>query len=298
MTYDQFWQRLATVYDRHEAQAVARTVLDTVFGMTLTDICCGKVTQLSADEGARLEKIIRRLEKSEPVQYVLGEAWFCGRRFTVRPGVLIPRPETEDLAAWAVELSAQQAKEQAQQAKEQATQADGGATQAPRLLDIGTGSGCLAATLALDIPGAEVTAWDISPDALAIASDNARQLGARVTFSLRDALHAPADDSQWSLIVSNPPYILERERTAMHRNVTDYEPPLALFVPDDDPLLFYRAIARYALRALRPGSWLLFEANTAFADDVAAMGRQLGFRRVEVRPDRFGRQRDVAMQRA
>lgn len=298
MTYDQFWQRLATVYDRHEAQAVARTVLDTVFGMTLTDICCGKVTQLSADEGARLEKIIRRLEKSEPVQYVLGEAWFCGRRFTVRPGVLIPRPETEDLAAWAVELSAQQAKELAQQAKKQAPQADGEAQHAPRLLDIGTGSGCLAATLALDIPGAEVEAWDISPDALAIASDNARQLGARVTFSLRDALHAPADDGVWSLIVSNPPYILERERTAMHRNVTDYEPPLALFVPDDDPLLFYRAIARYALRALRPGGWLLFEANTAFADDVAAMGRQLGFRRVEVRPDRFGRPRDVAMQRA
>lgn len=289
MTYDQFWQRLATVYDRHEAQAVARTVLDTVFGMTLTDICCGKVTQLSADEGARLEKIIRRLEKSEPVQYVLGEAWFCGRRFTVKPGVLIPRPETEDLAAWAVELSAQQA-------KEQAPQADGEAPQTPRLLDIGTGSGCLATTLALDIPGAEVEAWDISPDALAIASDNARQLGAHVTFSLRDALHAPADDGVWSLIVSNPPYILERERTTMHRNVTDYEPSLALFVPDDDPLLFYRAIARYALRALRPGGWLLFEANTAFADDVAAMGRQLGFCRVEVRPDRFGRPRDVAMQ--
>ena len=298
MTYDQFWQRLATVYDRHEAQAVARTVLDTVFGMTLTDICCGKVTQLSADEGARLEKIIRRLEKSEPVQYVLGEAWFCGRCFTVRPGVLIPRPETEDLAAWAVELSAQQAKELAQQADGGAPQANGEAPQAPRLLDIGTGSGCLATTLALDIPGAEVEAWDISPDALAIASDNARQLGARVTFSLRDALHAPADDSVWSLIVSNPPYILERERTAMHRNVTDYEPPTALFVPDDDPLLFYRAIARYALRALCPDGWLLFEANTAFADDVAAMGRQLGFCRVEVRPDRFGRPRDVAMQRA
>ena len=291
MTYDQLWQRLAAVYDRREAQAVARTVLGTAFGMTLTDICCGKVTQLSADEGARLEKIISRLEKSEPVQYVLGEAWFCGRRFTVRPGVLIPRPETEDLAMWAVELSAQQAKEQAQQA-------DGGATQAPRLLDIGTGSGCLAATLALDIPGAEVEAWDISPDALAIASGNARRLGARVTFRLQDALHAPAGTGVWSLIVSNPPYILERERAAMHRNVLDHEPPTALFVPDDDPLLFYRAIARYALQALRPGGRLLFEANTAFADDVAAMGRQLGFTGVEVRPDRFGRPRDVAMQRA
>lgn len=292
MTYDQLWQRLAAVYDSREAQAVARTVLGTAFGMTLTDICCGKVTQLSADEGARLEKIVRRLEKSEPVQYVLGEAWFCGRRFAVRPGVLIPRPETEDLAMWAVELAAQ--------TPGRAQTGPGGGAQTPscRLLDIGTGSGCLATTLALDIPGAEVEAWDISPDALAIAAGNARSLGARVTFRLRDALHAPADTDAWDTIVSNPPYITEGERAEMHRNVLGYEPELALFVPGDDPLLFYRAIGRYALQALRPGGRLLFEANTAFADDVAAMGRRLGFTGVEVRPDRFGRPRDVAMQRA
>lgn len=275
MTYDQLWQRLAAVYGRHEAQAVVRTVLDSVFGMSLTDICCGKVTQLSAEDAMRLEKIMLRLEKSEPVQYVLGEAWFCGRRFTVGPGVLIPRPETEDLADWAV-----------------ATAQPGA-----RVLDIGTGSGCLAVTLALDIVGSEVEAWDLSRQALDTAEQNARQLGASVVFRLQDALCPPADEERWDLIVSNPPYVLDSERATMHHNVLDYEPATALFVPDHDPLLFYRAIARYASRALKPGGTLLFETNTAFAHDVALLSEEVGMECVEVRNDRYGKPREVGLKR-
>ena len=275
MTYDQLWQRLAAVYGRHEAQAVVRTVLDSVFGMSLTDICCGKVTQLSAEDAMRLEKIMLRLEKSEPVQYVLGEAWFCGRRFTVGPGVLIPRPETEDLADWAV-----------------ATAQPGA-----RVLDVGTGSGCLAVTLALDIVGSEVEAWDLSRQALDTAEQNARQLGARVVFRQQDALCPPADEERWDLIVSNPPYVLDSERATMHRNVLDHEPATALFVPDHDPLLFYRAIARYASRALKPGGTLLFETNTAFAHDVALLSEEVGMECVEVRNDRYGKPREVGASR-
>ena len=283
MTYNDLIARLAPLYGRQEAQAVVRTVLDALWGMSLTDICCGKVTQLSAEDATRLDKIMRRLEKSEPVQYALGEAWFAGRRFGVGPSVLIPRPETEGLAAWAADTG-------------RAMCAAGGTPGQPRplsVLDIGTGSGCLAVTLALDMPGASVTAWDISPRALDIARDNARRLAAPVSFVLQDALHAPHDSCRWHVVVSNPPYICERERASMHANVLGHEPHTALFVPDDDPLLFYRAIARYAAAALVPGGALLFETNTLYAADVARLMEREGLERAEVRPDCFGRPRMV-----
>lgn len=321
MTYNQLWKRLTTIYNEREAQAIVRTVLDALFGMSLTDICLGKVTQLSADDTTRLEKIMQRLEKSEPVQYVLGAEWFAGRLFDVAPGVLIPRPETEDLVKWACDEAKEKEKEdnskeergkeekevskkrEAPKKEEQLLSSlfknnkevpeKGEEAPHPSILDIGTGSGCIAITVALALPQARVTAWDISTDALAIAAGNAHRLGASVRFEHQDALSAPDDEERWDVIVSNPPYICDRERADMSDNVLSYEPELALFVPDSDPLLFYRAIARYASKALKPGGRLLFETNTAYAHEVAQVMANEGFTAIEVRNDCFGKPRMV-----
>ena len=346
MTYNQLWKRLTAIYNEREAQAIVRTVLDALFGMSLTDICLGKVTQLSADDTTRLEKIMQRLEKSEPVQYVLGAEWFAGRLFDVAPGVLIPRPETEDLVKWACDEAKEKEKEdnskeergkeekevskkgEAPQKEEQllssplkeeeeglrkgkdASQKEeqhlssllksnkeasekGEEVPHPSILDIGTGSGCIAITVALALPQARVTAWDISTDALAIAAGNAHRLGASVRFEHQDALNAPDDEERWDVIVSNPPYICDKERADMSDNVLSYEPELALFVPDSDPLLFYRAIARYASKALKPGGRLLFETNTAYVHEVAQAMANEGFTAIEVRNDCFGKPRMV-----
>ena len=346
MTYNQLWKRLTAIYNEREAQAIVRTVLDALFGMSLTDICLGKVTQLSADDTTRLEKIMQRLEKSEPVQYVLGSEWFAGRLFDVAPGVLIPRPETEDLVKWACDEAKEKEKEdnskeergkeekevskkrEAQKKEEQPLSSPlkeekeglrkgedaskkeeqllsslfknnkevpekGEEAPHPSILDIGTGSGCIAITVALALPQARVTAWDISTDALAIAAGNAHRLGASVRFEHQDALSAPDDEERWDVIVSNPPYICDRERADMSDNVLSYEPELALFVPDSDPLLFYRAIARYASKALKHGGRLLFETNTAYAHEVAQAMADEGFTAIEVRNDCFGKPRMV-----
>ncbi len=297
MTYNQLWKRLTAIYNEREAQAIVRTVLDALFGMSLTDICLGKVTQLSADDTTRLEKIMQRLEKSEPVQYVLGAEWFAGRLFDVAPGVLIPRPETEDLVKWACDEAKEKEKEdnskEERGKEEKEVSKKGEEAPHPSILDIGTGGGCIAITVALALPQARVTAWDISTDALAIAAGNAHRLGASVRFEHQDALNAPDDEERWDVIVSNPPYICDRERADMSDNVLNYEPELALFVPDSDPLLFYRAIARYASKALKPGGRLLFETNTAYAHEVAQAMADEGFTAIEVRNDCFGKPRMV-----
>lgn len=296
MTYNQLWKRLTAIYNEREAQAIVRTVLDALFGMSLTDICLGKVTQLSADDTTRLEKIMQRLEKSEPVQYVLGAEWFAGRLFDVAPGVLIPRPETEDLVKWTCDEAKEKEKEdnsKEERGKEEKEVSKKEEVPHPSILDIGTGSGCIAITVALALPQARVTAWDISTDALAIAAGNAHRLGASVRFEHQDALSAPDDEERWDVIVSNPPYICDRERADMSDNVLSYEPELALFVPDNDPLLFYRAIARYASKALKPGGRLLFETNTAYAHEVAQTMANEGFTAIEVRNDCFGKPRMV-----
>ena len=270
MTYDEMWREIASAYDESEAKAVARLALETMFGLSKADVYCGKVSELSGEEEERLKAVTRRLASAEPVQYVMGWEEFCGRRFSVRPGVLIPRPETEDLCRWAVETG-------------------GG-----RVLDIGTGSGCIAITLALDMPQAQVEAWDVSADALAVARENARSLGAEVYFRQQDALCPPLDDCDvYDLIVSNPPYICEHERSLMARNVLEHEPHQALFVSDDKPLLFYSAIAGYASHALKEGGSLLFECNTAHVDDTADMLQGMGFCDVEARNDLFGKPRFV-----
>lgn len=270
MTYRELWRTLEPLYGNGEARAVTDYVLDVCFGLSKADILCGAVEEMTAEKTAELNKIFGRLMEGEPVQYVLGRAEFCGRWFSVRPGVLIPRPETEELCAWIT--------------------ADSKASASPKVLDIGTGSGCIAITLQLDMPESKVTAWDISADALDVARENAQQLGANVNFVKLDALNAKPE-GEWDVIVSNPPYICEKEKKDMAVNVLEHEPHTALFVPDADPLLFYRAITRLAVQTLSKGGRLYFEINPIYADDTCHMMRAEGMSAVELRSDMYGKQR-------
>ena len=274
-TYQQLWQSLTPLYDAGEAQAIVRTVLDVEYGMTLTDIICGKVNELSSDEERNLEEIIIRLQNGEPVQYVLGEADFAGRTFHVEPGVLIPRPETAELCQWVEEDAS-------------SLEAD-----APKqILDICTGSGCIAITLGLTIPNSEVTGWDISEDALRIAQGNVEMLKVgNVRIEYQDALMLPKAAEAADIIVSNPPYICEKEKADMEKNVLEHEPSIALFVPDEDPLKFYRAIAEYASSALKSGGALYFEINPIYEKETREMLQSLGFKDIETKDDAFGKKR-------
>ncbi len=270
MTYRELWRTLEPLYGNGEARAVTDYVLDVCFGLSKADILCGAVEEMTAEKTAELNKIFGRLTEGEPVQYVLGRAEFSGRWFNVRPGVLIPRPETEELCAWIT--------------------ADSKASGSPKVLDIGTGSGCIAITLQLDMPESKVTAWDISADALDVARENAKQLGANVNFVKQDALNAKPK-GEWDVIVSNPPYICEKEKKDMAVNVLEHEPHTALFVPDADPLLFYRAITRLAVQTLSNGGRLYFEINPIYADDTCRMMQAEGMTAVELRSDMYGKQR-------
>ena len=274
-TYQQFWQSLTPLYDAGEAQAIVRTVLDVEYGMTLTDIICGKVNELSSDEERNLEEIIARLQNGEPVQYVLGEADFAGRIFHVEPGVLIPRPETAELCQWIEEeVSSLKADERKQ------------------ILDICTGSGCIAITLGLNIPNSEVTGWDISEDALRIAQGNVEMLKAgNVRIEYQDALMLPKAAETADIIVSNPPYICEKEKADMEKNVLEHEPSIALFVPDEDPLKFYRAIAEYASSALKSEGALYFEINPIYEKETREMLEELGFKDIKTKEDAYGKKR-------
>lgn len=269
-------RRLQSCYEEHEARAIARYILEVRFGMTLTDICAGKDKQFSAEERDDLENIIGRLQQNEPVQYVLQQADFCGRTFHVASGVLIPRPETEELVRWILDEHA--------------------GSGAPRILDIGTGSGCIAITLSLEIPQAEVTAIDISPAALGIAKKNAEAHHARVSFRTQDILQKdiPADSGgNIDIIVSNPPYICLSEEAEMGDNILRYEPRTALFVPDDTPLLFYEAIGDFARKALRPQGFLYVETNRRYGHETVELLRRIGLKDIELRKDLCGNDRMI-----
>lgn len=276
---------------------MTRMLLEDLFSLSFADILCGATEHLSDADTLRLQQSVARLLDAEPLQYVTGTAFFCGHPFHVAPGVLIPRPETEWMVDTAVNLVT---------------------SSAPRILDIGTGSGCIATSISLALADKHcyTEAWDISEDALRIAADNAARLGAEVKFRRRDALRleddfsaeerleaeqggaeALRDSASWDIIVSNPPYICNREAADMHANVLRHEPHLALFVPDTDPLLFYRAIARYAMRSLRKGGWLLFECNMLYAHDTAQMASDMGFATSVVEDDCFGKPRFVKAQK-
>lgn len=270
MSYEALWHRLTSLYDAGEAKAIVRWLLDVRFGLSMADILCDKMKELPKENQKALERMMQRLESGEPIQYIIGVADFFGRSFHVAPGVLIPRPETAELCEYV--LSCRKTEE--------------------KILDIGTGSGCIAITLALEIPEAKVTAWDISDDALPIAQENAKTLGANVAFEKRDILDTSLSTSQtWDVIVSNPPYIMPSERDGMEENVLGHEPSLALFAPADNPILFYQRIGDYAVHSLKSGGCLYFELNPLTADDVADDLRQRGFKDIEIRLDQYGKNR-------
>ena len=277
MTYQELYKSLASRYPEREAKAVIRYLLEVGYGLTMADILSGAAERIPTDEmGANL----KRLLNFEPVQQVVGKAEFGGRLFKVTPDVLIPRPETYELCQWV---------------EEETKKAEGD----PSILDIGTGSGCIAITLTLDIPHAKVEAWDISSEALAVARDNAQALQAHVNFKQVDALFSlPIHGGLgWVSIVSNPPYICRKEAAAMEPHVLDHEPHQALFVPDEDPLLFYKAIGQYASSALANRGSLFFEINPLYAAVITNMLDEMGFFEIETRKDQFGKVRFVRAQR-
>ena len=278
MNYNEMWQLLAQSYDEGEAKAIARMTYEMRFGLTLSDLCLGKDTQLSADDQTQLQEIAQRLIQQEPIQYVLGQADFCGRTFMVNKHVLIPRPETEELCRWMpFPLPSLNGEE-------------------TTILDIGTGSGCIAITLAAMYPETRVYGWDISAEALEVARANARHHNVHVEFEQMDVLNIPNLSSliyHFSFIISNPPYICNKEREAMDANVLNHEPHTALFVPDDDPLLFYRAIAQYGQTALTDGGWLYFEINPLYVEALVDMLRKMSYHNIEIKEDQYGKQRMI-----
>ena len=272
MTYRDFWHPLTAVYELREAQAVARLVVEKLFGLTLTDVACGAVEQMDEQ---RLLDFQQQLLAGQPVQYVLGQADFFGRTFFVGSGVLIPRPETEELCRLVLGMLAQQ-------------------KEGFGILDIGTGSGCIACTLAAEVRGARVEAWDISEEALQIARKNAEQLRVSVAFRRVDVLQQALPTSgRFDLIVSNPPYICEHERQQMDDVVLGYEPHVALFVPDDDPLRFYRAIGQQARHILNDGGRVALELNAAYGQAAIRLMETLGFQDVRLHQDQFGKDRFI-----
>jgi len=270
-------QQLTPLYENREAHAIALRVMEDGFGIPPIDIYADKVRHFSAEEMRRLQAILERLTGGEPLQYVLGTAWFAGRKLHVGPGVLIPRPETEELVDW---VAAEWGKG------------------APRILDAGTGSGCIALALADRLPAAHIEAWDISPAALAIARRNAAERGSGVAFKLRDMLAAPPAATHFDVIVSNPPYVRENERAAMTPQVVRHEPASALFVPDSDPLLFYKALARLARTCLRPGGCLYLEINEALGPETLQTLKAGGLRDLRLRQDSFGKDRMASARQA
>lgn len=270
MTYEEFWKPLTQIYDAGEAKAVTRFVAEVHCGLSLADLLAGR-------EMTDVDSFHEKLLSGEPVQYVLGEADFGPRKFLVTPSVLIPRPETYELCQWCLPPTP---------------------FWRGSILDIGTGSGCIACTLAAELPQAMVTAWDISEKALEIASENAKRTHVHVSFEQVDILsplttqHSPLNT--YDLIVSNPPYICESEAAEMEPHVLNHEPAQALFVPDNDPLLFYRHIGNYAKTALYEGGKLYFEINPRFCKDTGQLLSGLGFHDIQVRKDQFGKERFIS----
>lgn len=263
---------LQKCYPMQEVSTLTRIICCELLGQRSIDYYLGKDITLSSNEEQKLKSILERLSKFEPIQYVQGTARFLGRSFLVAPSVLIPRPETEEL----VELILKESR-----------------PTDVSLLDIGTGSGCIAITLAKELPGTHVTAWDISTEALDIAHQNNEMHRASVCLLQQDVFTTPATAEHYNLIVSNPPYVCEAEKEGMEANVLEWEPHLALFVPDDDPLRYYRRIAVLGRELLTVGGRLYFEINRAFGQEMTTMLQEQGYTEVRVRKDISGNNRFV-----
>ena len=265
---------LEGIYPPEEIRAIMRLIWEDVCEFSPVDVILRKDTVLDESLRKKIEVIVEKLLRQEPIQYILGHTYFDGERFKVGSGVLIPRPETEELTHLIIRENKNR--------------------QLRKIADIGTGSGCIAIALSRHFHDCCIEGWYISPEALRIATENNRNLGATVSFFQRDILqYIPAAEAlcTYDLIVSNPPYIVPSEMAGMEPHVLDYEPHTALFVPEDDPLLFYRAIARVGKGLLRKGGKLYFEINPIFARDMSEMLSSEGYDNIRTDNDLFGRQR-------
>lgn len=268
-------QSLQGFYPLSELQSLAKIICLDLLGVDAIDFYSGKDIDLSQKKEKDLETILERLRDNEPIQYIRGNADFFGLKFKVAPGVLIPRPETEELVDLIIKEN----------------------PSATHILDIGTGSGCIAIALAKHLPLAAVSAWDVSDEALAIAEQNNAWMGTSVAFSRKDVFSEILNEDNYDVIVSNPPYITIAEKEEMDANVLNWEPELALFVGSDDPLWFYRRIASLGLNLLSLEGSLYFEINQAYGIETSLMLTALGYRDVCVIKDLFGKDRIVKASR-
>ncbi len=270
-------QSLSDIYPEAEAAAIAKSILLDTFRFSQTELYIGKDTEFDAKDYGRLQDILSRLRRQEPLQYIMGETVFRGLTLSVNPSVLIPRPETAELVDWIA--------------------SDHQADAPLRILDVGTGSGCISISLAKALPNAQVSAWDISNDALQTAKENAKANGVNIAFQQVDVLGHDYPQAELDVLVSNPPYIAEQERKDMDANVLDWEPGIALFVPDEDPLIFYRRIADIGLTLLKTGGSLYFEINQAYGKETVGMLQEKGYRNVILRKDLSGNDRMIKASR-
>jgi release factor glutamine methyltransferase len=260
-------------YPDSEALSLAKMLLVEAFGFSTLELYGGKDKEISGNRLRDLHEMLSRLQKNEPIQYILGKETFCGLTFEVDTNVLIPRPETRELVEWIV--------------------ADYELLPACRILDVGTGSGCISISLAKFIPGVSVESWDISEGALEVARRNCALNGVEVLLRQQDVLLAQPEPACFDVIVSNPPYITESEKADMEANVLDWEPATALFVPDADPLLFYRKIAELGTVMLKEGGSLYFEINRAYGNETVQMLEDLGYKQIQLRKDDWGNDRMI-----
>jgi release factor glutamine methyltransferase len=277
LAYRQLAKSLETIYDQREAMAIANLVMEKITGLKRIDRLMESHSILSAAETKQLALYSSQLLQGIPLQYVLEEAWFARLPFYVNQWVLIPRPETEELVEW-ISL-------------------ENGNIMGLRILDIGTGSGCIPISLKKQMPGASIISIDKSKEALEVATRNALDLKAVIELKALDFL----DQQHWEqlgevdLIVSNPPYIMESEKTSMESHVLNHEPSMALFVPDQDPLLFYRNIAQFGQTHLSTNGKVYLEINQAFGIEVCALFESMGYY-TELKQDMQGKDRMVKAQ--
>ena len=266
--------QLSTIYPIQEIESISMLIFEKVLGLSRIQVHLNQNKIISVANLAQIKEIVNRLIQFEPIQYILGETEFYGSRLIVNPAVLIPRPETEELVDWIVQ--------DYRQSK-------------PRILDIGTGSGCIPVSLVRNLPGASAEGWDISTEALEVAKENAQLNQVTVEFHYADILKpvVPWQNNPYDIIVSNPPYITASEESFMHQNVTQFEPHLALFVPDSDPLLFYRRIADLATVALKSGGHLYLEINGKFGTETVELLRLKGFIHLILKKDINGKERMI-----
>ncbi|MFC0514958.1 peptide chain release factor N(5)-glutamine methyltransferase [Mucilaginibacter angelicae] len=280
--FEDYRQQINGVYDINETEAITLLVIAEVTGMSRASVKAFPERALTTDHSDRLKSILAELKTGKPIQYILGTTEFYGLPFKVNPYVLIPRPETEELVEWVI--SGERLKAKGERFS---------------LLDIGTGSGCIAISLKKNLADAEVSAMDISEGALQTAKENALLNEVEVNFIEADILNMePSNGStKYDIIVSNPPYVTLNDKKQMHSNVTDFEPHTALFVPEYDPLIFYRAIADYALNNLIANGLLYFEINENLGKETVELLYDKGFKNIELRKDMSGRDRMVKAQR-